>query len=172
MTIWDGGGEDEYDFGAFTSGLIIDLHPGEWVQTRDHTQTADLGATDKVAGAHYADGIVANALVSTVPSQMGISLIENATGGHGADIFIANQAVNKFDGGDGADFFTWSSFADGQNLLASAPGTPGLAMGASEQELRLLQDGHQLQSEESAATIPHALGEHGTGEGWADDEGG
>ncbi|HET8726854.1 MAG TPA: M10 family metallopeptidase C-terminal domain-containing protein, partial [Alphaproteobacteria bacterium] len=30
MTIWDGGGEDTYDFSAYATGLTVDLNPGAW----------------------------------------------------------------------------------------------------------------------------------------------
>src|SRR4051812_27529609 len=111
MTIWDGSGQsDTYNFGgsatngisAFSSGLIIDLRPGEWVQTTDNSQTADLGFSDKIAEAHPAAGIIANALTvktydvngtGNVISENPASLIENATGGTGADTFVANQAA-------------------------------------------------------------------------------
>jgi serralysin len=132
QTIWDGGGEDTYDFSAFTAvnpktgtptGLVIDLRPGEWISTKDYTQTADLGFSDKVAGAHYADGIIANARTYKTYDALGnvvtdnpSSLIEDAIGGLGDDDFIANEAANTFTGGAGRDVFKWLSSADGLNF--------------------------------------------------------
>jgi serralysin len=126
MTIWDGGGKDTYDFSAFSTNLRIDLRPGEWVQTDtlNNSQTADLGYSDGVADPHYAVGNIANALTyktynpdGSVKAENPSSLIENAKGGSGDDVFIANQAVNGFTGGTGHDTFQWLSLADAQNTL-------------------------------------------------------
>lgn len=132
-TIWDGGGIDTYDFHLYSTPLKVDLRPGQWTQTDTlkNFQTADLGAYDNVAGAHYAAGNIANALLytpydpttgtATGPTDLR-SLIENAIGGSNNDVFIANQAVNKFTGNAGRDTFIWASLSDLSNSALRAAG--------------------------------------------------
>ena len=75
MTIWDGGGNDTYDFSNYTTSLKIDLQPGSWT-TASTAQLADLG------NGHVAIGNIANALLY---QNNPASLIENAIGGSGND---------------------------------------------------------------------------------------
>jgi Ca2+-binding RTX toxin-like protein len=109
MTVWDGGGEDSYDLSAYGGGTTINLRPGEWTTTSS-TQIAGLG------DGHFARGNVANALLFGGNSG---SLIENAIGGAGGDVIIANQAANRLTGNGGADAFTWMASGDaGTGTLA------------------------------------------------------
>ena len=97
-TIWDGGGSDCYDLSAYRTGLRIDLRPGQ-ASVFDRAQLAVL---DQGSG-RVAQGNVYNAL------QLGTdrrSLIEQATGGEGADVIIGNQAGNLLRGRGGADFIS------------------------------------------------------------------
>ena len=91
-TIWDGGGNDTYNFSNYTTNLKVDLNPGAW--TNLGTQLADLG------DGHTARGNIANALLFQGNTA---SLIENAIGGFGDDTIIGNQAVNRLEGNDGDD---------------------------------------------------------------------
>lgn len=93
MTIWDGGGNDTYDFSSYTSNLTVDLAPGHWVTTSTE-QLARLGA------GHLAAGNIANALAYNNDPR---SLIENAIGGAGNDTIIGNTADNVLVGGSGND---------------------------------------------------------------------
>lgn len=109
MTIWDGGGNDTYDLSNYSTGVTIDLRPGEWTKTSS-VQLANLGDF------HMARGNVANALLYENDVR---SLIENAVGGAGNDTLIANQAMNRLTGGGGADRFDYNSVADsGRGALA------------------------------------------------------
>ena len=108
MTIWDGGGNDVYDLSAYASATLIDLRPGEWVRT-SAIQLANLGH------GHMARGNIANALQFEGDPR---SLIENAVGGSGNDLIIANQAPNRLSGGGGADTFVWSASAVGVGAQA------------------------------------------------------
>ena len=92
LTIWDGGGNDTYDFSAFGTNQFIDLAPGRYSNLG--TQRANLGV------GHLARGNVFNALLYNNNPN---SLIENAIGGSGNDIIQGNQADNRLDGGDGKD---------------------------------------------------------------------
>lgn len=93
MTIWDGGGNDTYDFSNYATNLKIDLGPGGWTTTSS-TQLAALGS-GKVAA-----GNIANALLF---NNNQASLIENAIGGSGNDIIVGNAANNRLTGGRGND---------------------------------------------------------------------
>lgn len=93
MTIWDGGGNDTYDFSSYTTNLSINLTPGEWT-TSSTAQLANLGL------GHYARGNVANAMLYQGNLA---SLIENATGGSGNDLIVGNVGRNYLRGGNGND---------------------------------------------------------------------
>jgi Ca2+-binding RTX toxin-like protein len=75
QTIWDAGGIDSIDGGAFGSGVVIDLHEGGF---------SSLGASQNLA---IAFGCV----------------IENALGGAGADGLFGNAEANRLNGRGGAD---------------------------------------------------------------------
>lgn len=128
LTVWDGGGNDTYDFSNYTTNLKVDLSPGGWT-TVSSTQLANLG------GGHSAAGNIANALLY---QNNPASLIENAIGGAGADSIVGNQADNhltgmagndKLDGGAGTDTavysgteanYTWTQNADGSWLVTDS----------------------------------------------------
>ncbi len=121
MTVWDGGGTDTYDFSDWRSGLRIDLRPGEWVSElgADRPHTANLNGKTAGSTPVWADGIVANALsvrtydaAGDVTSEDVRSFIENARGGSGADVLVANRATNVLTGGLGQDTFAWVSLGD------------------------------------------------------------
>ena len=95
-TVWDGGGHDRYDLGAYASDLRIDLRPGGH-SVLDRGQLADLGGGPN--GGH-ARGSVFNALQYHGDRR---SLIEDASGGSGDDRLIGNGAGNRLDGGAGDD---------------------------------------------------------------------
>jgi VCBS repeat-containing protein len=78
-TLWDAGGIDTLDLSGATGNLVIDLRPG---------------ALSSVSGNGKSNLAIAHGAV-----------IENAVGGAGADIIVANQANNRLDGGAGADIF-------------------------------------------------------------------
>jgi len=96
MTIWDGGGNDTYDFSNYNTDLRVDLSPGGWTTT-DPAQLANLGTT---ADPHSARGNIANALLY---QNNPASLIENAIGGSGDDDITGNAANNSLFGGAGKD---------------------------------------------------------------------
>ncbi len=94
LTIWDGGGNDTYDFSNYTTNLSIDLRPGSW-SLMSAAQSAYLG------DGNFAHGNVYNALQYHGDSR---SLIENAIGGSGNDTIIGNAANNTLKGGTGNDW--------------------------------------------------------------------
>ena len=92
-TIWDGGGTDTYDFGAYTTNLSVNINPGGWTRT-SVAQLAQLSAD------HVARGNIASAYLSNGNPA---SLIENVIGGSGNDWIVGNIAGNRLAGGRGSD---------------------------------------------------------------------
>lgn len=94
-TIWDGGGTDTYDLSAYTTGLSIDLRPGNFSKF----STAQLAKLSFETDA-FARGNIFNALLFNGDLR---SLIENAKGGSGNDTINGNQGVNSLFGNNGVD---------------------------------------------------------------------
>ncbi len=95
FTVWDGNGVDTYDFSSYTTGLKVDLRPGEWTTT----STAQL-AKLHYDGSKVAVGNIANALQYNGDAR---SLIENAKGGSAADTITGNDIANTLWGNGGND---------------------------------------------------------------------
>jgi serralysin len=115
MTVWDGGGTDTYDLSNYSTGVRIDLRPGQWT-TSSAAQLAQLTST----GSKIAAGNIANALLH---GGSWLSLIENAKGGPGNDAIIGNQAANTLWGNAGNDRLSASS---GNDMLIGGPGADSL----------------------------------------------
>lgn len=97
MTIWDGGGNDTLDLGNYGEGVTVDLRPGAF-STFDTDQLANHLAYQNLTA--LAPGNIAMSLLYNNDAR---SLIENAKGGVGNDIFVGNVANNILDGGAGSD---------------------------------------------------------------------
>ncbi|MBB6305186.1 M10 family metallopeptidase [Rhizobium leucaenae] len=109
LTVWDGGGNDTYDFSNYTTNQSIDLRPGS-SSLMSFMQSAYLG------DGHFAQGNVYNALQYNGDSR---SLIENAIGGSGNDTIIGNAANNTLKGGAGND---WLKGGTGNDWLDGGEG--------------------------------------------------
>lgn len=96
LTIWDGGGNDTYDFSNYDQDAFIDLAPGSWSLVSQY-QRAQLGYTAR------ANGNVYNALQYEGDTR---SLIENARGGSAKDDIAGNAADNRLYGNNGNDILT------------------------------------------------------------------
>lgn len=90
LTVWDGGGNDTYDFSNYSTAASINLLAGSY-STPSQAQRANLG------DGNTARGSIFNAY------QNGDSLIENAFGGSGNDSIVGNQANNILRGNGGND---------------------------------------------------------------------
>ena len=97
LTIWDGGGNDTIDASNYTTGVTVDLRPGEF-STVDQAQLANNLAYQNLTV--LAPGNIAMSLLYNNDAR---SLIENVKGGVGNDVFIGNSANNVLDGGAGSD---------------------------------------------------------------------
>ena len=102
LTIWDGGGIDTYDFSAFSTGVTIDLGPGNY-SIGSQAQLANLG------NGNFAHGNVYNAYLFQGDAR---SYIENAIGGSGNDTIVGNAAANVLTGNDGNDSLNGGLGAD------------------------------------------------------------
>ncbi len=98
-TIWDGGGDDTYDFSSYATNLSIDLRPqAPPTPTSDgpcSTQRGEPRSAPTWVTATSARGNIANARLFNGDLR---SLIENATGGSGRDSIIGNTAANTLAG--------------------------------------------------------------------------
>ena len=102
LTIWDGNGNDTYDFSNYVTDLMVDLGPGGW-SVLAQNQLATLN-TDP-ANIVHARGNVFNAHQYQGDAR---SLIENAIGGTGNDSLKGNAAANTLTGGNGNDSLLWT----------------------------------------------------------------
>jgi Ca2+-binding RTX toxin-like protein len=102
MTVWDGDGNDTYDFSNYTTGVTVDLRPGAYSVT-SAAQTAYLG------DGHSAKGSVYNAYLYGGDAR---SYIENAIGGTSNDTLVGNAVSNQLDGGAGNDTLTGGTGSD------------------------------------------------------------
>jgi serralysin len=125
MTVWDGGGNDTYDFSNYATNLSVNLQPGGWTTTST-VQLANLG------DGHTAIGDIANAyLFNNNPA----SLIENAIGGTGNDALTGNALANVLNGGAGSDILYGNSGNDaliggaGNDLLLGGTGNDTMTGG-------------------------------------------
>ncbi len=119
LTVWDGGGNDTYDFSKYVSNLSVDLRPGAWINTATN-QLAKLSSD----GSKIAAGNIANALLSQGDAR---SLIENAVGGVGSDVLTGNETANLLTGGAGKDKLSGLA---GNDTLDGGSGADTLVGGA------------------------------------------
>jgi len=130
-TIWDGGGNDTYDFSAYGPGrqMAIDLQAGGWtdVDADSNFQAAYLGGGPNGG---FARGQVFNALMVGGDTR---SLIENAIGGAGADTITGNEVGNHLEGRNGDDVLAGLA---GNALLEGGNGDDWLQGGPGEDTLR------------------------------------
>ena len=122
MTVWDGGGNDTYDFSNYTTDLSVDLSPGGWTvldTSANHRQRADLGFDSVTGKEYFARGNIANAQVDPNNTSETASLIDNAYGGSGNDSITGNSLNNVLKGGGGDDTL---SGGDGNDTLYGGNG--------------------------------------------------
>lgn len=100
-TVWDGGGNDWFDFSNYRKGVDVDLAPGA-ATIASTKQLAHLNAFEPggAGEAIFASGNVYTALLHDGDAR---ALIENARGGTGDDVLAGNEARNRLLGGEGDD---------------------------------------------------------------------
>jgi serralysin len=93
QTVWDGGGNDTYDFSNFANNQDVSLAAGNWAMFSS-AQRSDLG------DGNFARANVCNALLFNQDTR---SLIENVSTGVGDDRLGGNQIANLLSGNAGDD---------------------------------------------------------------------
>lgn len=126
-TLWDGNGQDTYDFSNYTKSLAVDLSPGGHTEldANGNAQRAKLEFGYNGADVVYARGHVFNAMQYEDDVR---SLIENAIGGSGNDSFKGNAADNRLEGRGGNDSFEDSA---GDDTYLGGNGTDTVYFGGS-----------------------------------------
>ena len=155
MTMWDGGGNDTYDFGDYDTVIKLDLNPGAWTVT---SQLAFLG------GSNRAPGTIANALLYKGDPR---SLIENAKAGSADDELIGNAAANRLDGGGGADLMKGGAGDD--TYVVGSAGDRLIEEPGGGTDLVLSSVGFALGAQLENLTLTASAGIGGTGNGLANE---
>ena len=113
---FDGGtGTDTYDAAAVDSAMIVDLTAGtvtliEAVESTQFDPAVEVALlTDPAPDTEVALATLPDADPQITPTTL-IS-VENVIGGSANDVFIANDDVNEFTGGDGEDLFVFQTVA-------------------------------------------------------------
>lgn len=133
LTVWDGGGEDTYDFASYATALSVNLTPGAWTTT-SADQLADLHYN----GSRNAVGNIANARLFNKDVR---SYIENAIGGAGNDKIIGNAAANRLTGGAGDDRLEGGV---GTDILIGGAGADYLSGGSGIDTVDFSADGEAV----------------------------
>ncbi len=120
-TLWDGGGVDTYDLSAYSTDLRLDLTEGGY-SVFDPAQLALLDFSGRTA-----EGSIYNALMFGGNQA---SLIENAIGGSGDDLFLANQADNTLTGGAGTNTVSYEIDTAGVTVDLAAQTASGTDTGS------------------------------------------
>jgi len=121
LTVWDGGGNDTYDFSNYGGGVLVDLAPGGY----------SITARSQLAVLDMRDGTLARGNVFNTLLHQGntASLVENAVGGAGADTLSGNEAANWLRGGAGNDMLSGLA---GSDLLDGGAGADTLRGGTGD----------------------------------------
>ncbi|HEY3696036.1 M10 family metallopeptidase [Phenylobacterium sp.] len=108
QTIWDAGGTDTIDLSSHTRGSVVDLTPGAYSSIAYYSAGAQAAYWTSIYpwAASFFQTQFAQANTYTWSDNLGIAygtVIENFTGGSGADSVTGNDAANTLLGGGGAD---------------------------------------------------------------------
>ncbi|MFC3713763.1 M10 family metallopeptidase C-terminal domain-containing protein [Sphingoaurantiacus capsulatus] len=142
VTIWDAGGTDTLDLSGYNSDSTIDLNPGAFSSAGGIEQFKTLA---EVNAARLAAGLPARTqeqfdFYEALKTDLGLTdglfrdniaiaygaVIENAKGGGGDDLLIANAVANLLDGGDGLDVVSYRSADAG---ISASLGNNGAGQG-------------------------------------------
>jgi serralysin len=108
QTLYDAGGVDTIDLSSHTRGSIVDLTPGAYSSIAYYSASAQAAYWTGLYpwASSFMSQQFNQASTYTWSNNLGIaygSIIENVTGGAGADVFSGNEAANSLLGGGGAD---------------------------------------------------------------------
>lgn len=144
VTIWDAGGTDTLDLSGYDTPSKIDLNPGAFSSaggTATFKSLAEINAARALVGlaprtqAQYDlyEGIKADLGLTDGLYRDNIAIaygttIENAKGGGGDDLIIANAVANMIDGGAGFDVVSYRS---AEAAVSAGLGNGGAGQGAT-----------------------------------------
>ena len=119
QTVWDGGGNDTYDFSNMPFSQTIDLRPGRWSAVGDLDLRASLGnlAPGNIANAFMHDGNPASLIENAIGTALGDTIYGNLAdnflfGGDGDDLLYGQEGNDRLLGGAGADQIRGGTGAD------------------------------------------------------------
>ena len=144
VSIWDAGGNDTLDFSGWNTPSIIDLNAGAFSSgggTIAFPSLAEVNANRAAAGLPPRDQATYDFYVN-LRNELGLTnglykdnisiaygaTIENAIGGGGDDLLIANQVANKLTGNGGSDTVSYQTATSAVQVnLARNTATGGAA---------------------------------------------
>lgn len=145
VAIWDAGGTDTIDFSGWNTPSVIDLNEGAFSSgggTEQFLTLAQVNANRAALGFaprsqatfNFYEGLKAqfgltNGLFKDNVSIAYGAVIENATGGGGNDLLIANNVANVLTGNGGVDFASYQAATAGVTASLATGGTAGYAAG-------------------------------------------
>ncbi len=126
LTIYDAGGNDTIDFSGWNTPSVINLNEGSFSSgggTQEFLTLAQVNANRAALGFAPRSQATYDFYMSTFREGLGLTnglyhdnisiaygvTIENARGGGGNDLIIANQAANRIDGGAGSDTVSYET---------------------------------------------------------------
>ncbi|GAA0733508.1 M10 family metallopeptidase C-terminal domain-containing protein [Sphingomonas japonica] len=147
--IWDAGGNDTLDVSGYNTDQIIDLNPGslssiggvtveearaELTFEQVNANRAAAGYAPTLLATYLANmaALEANPLLGRMTDNVGIAYgawIENAVGGGGDDVIVANAVANRINGGAGNDVVSYESATSGVLISLLANSASGGAAG-------------------------------------------
>jgi serralysin len=132
QTIYDAGGVDTIDLSAHTRGSIVDLTPGAYSSIAYFSASAQAAYWTNIYpwAASFLSQQFNQASTYTWSNNLGIAygtVIENVTGGSGADTVSGNEAANTILGNGGDDSI---SGLVGQDYLRGGDGADWISGGA------------------------------------------
>lgn len=145
VAIWDGGGNDTLDFSGWMTPSIIDLNEGAFSsgggtmefatleEVNANRISLGLAARDQATYDDYvalreALGLENGLFKDNISIAYGVT-IENAVGGGGDDLIIANNVANRIDGRDGFDTVSYQTATTGVTVSLLTGGGTGGALG-------------------------------------------
>jgi Peptidase M10 serralysin C terminal/RTX calcium-binding nonapeptide repeat (4 copies) len=130
LAIYDAGGTDTLDFSGWNTPSVIDLNPGSFSSgggVEAFLTLAQINANRAAAGLPLRTQAIYDLYLELFAGPQGLTnglykdnisiaygtIIENATGGGGNDMIIANQVANILNGGSGRDTVSYETATSG-----------------------------------------------------------
>lgn len=140
LTIYDAGGNDTINFSGWDTDSIINLNEGMYSSgggTEEFLSLEEINANRAALGfaartqATYdlynelwrdPQGLTNGLFHDNIAIAYGVT-VENAVGGGGDDLIVANNVANRIEGGAGSDTVSYETALSGVNVYLSNPNT-------------------------------------------------